>query len=70
MSDQQSLEAAILFSMIAGKVKDNQKYMEISLDLLNLLDLKNKLDKISLQQKREFEAINQDPRWWKLFENK
>lgn len=70
MTDEESLEAAKLFSRIATKVKDNQKYKDISLDFLNLLNLRNKLDKISLQKMPEFEVIHQDSRWMMLFETK
>jgi hypothetical protein len=70
MTDEESLEAAKLFSRIATKVKDNQKYKDISLDFLNLLNLRNKLDKISLQKMPEFEVIHQDSRWMMLFGTK
>ena len=70
MSDDQSLKAAMLFSMIAAKVKDNQKYRDISFDFLNLLNLRNRLDKTSLKQMHEFEAIHQDTRWLMLVETK
>ena len=70
MTDEESLEAAKLFSRIATKVKDNQKYKDISLDFLNFLNLRNKLDKISLQKMPEFEVIHQDSRWMMLFETK
>lgn len=70
MSNEESLEAAVLFSVIANKVEVNQKYKDISLDFLNLLNLRNKLDKKSIQQMHEFDAIRQDGRWMRLFETK
>jgi hypothetical protein len=68
MTEEESLEAAKLFSIIATRAKDNQKYKEISLDFLNLLNLRNKLNKISLKKMHEFEAIHQDSSWTMLFE--
>ena len=70
MSNEESLEAAVLFSVIANKVQVNQKYKDISLDFLNLLNLRNKLDKKSIQQMHEFDTIRQDVRWMSLFEDK
>jgi hypothetical protein len=67
MSDHQSLKAAKVFSIIAAKVENNQKYKDISFDFLNLLNLRNKLNKISIKEVQEFEILYHDPRWMILF---
>jgi hypothetical protein len=69
MSDNQSLEAAKVFSTIAAKIKDNQNYMGISFDFLNLLNLRNKLNKASIKEIKEFEILHPDPRWKLLFQS-
>lgn len=65
MSNKQNFKAAKVFSMIAAKIQD-QKYKDISFDFLNLLNLRNKLNKKSLKQVPQFEILHNDPRWMLL----
>jgi hypothetical protein len=69
MNDHQSLEAAKVFSTIATKIEDNQNYMGISFDFLNLLNLRKKLNKASIKEIKEFEILHPDPRWMLLLQS-
>jgi len=62
MSNNDNLEASILFSKIA-KVDKDEKYKGIALDFLDLLYLRGKLTKNMLLKQSDFKILYQEQRW-------
>jgi len=62
MSNNDNIEASILFSKIA-KVDKDEKYKSIALDFLDLLYIRGKLTKTQLLKQSDFKILHQEQRW-------
>ncbi|MFC4162453.1 DUF6624 domain-containing protein [Epilithonimonas zeae] len=62
MSNNDNIEASILFSKIA-KIDKDEKYKSIALDFLDLLYLRGKLTITQLLKQSEFKILHQEQRW-------
>ncbi|EFK34907.1 Uncharacterised protein [Chryseobacterium gleum] len=66
MSNEQNYDAARVFSTIALKTNE-QKYKEIALDFLNLLYVREMLNKDMLLKCNDFKILYNEERWKNLF---
>ena len=65
MTDEDNFEAAVLFSKIAADNLD-EKYKSISLDFLELLNLRKSLNRKKLLAESAFRILYKEPRWDKI----
>ena len=62
MTNKENFEAAVIFSKI-GTIDQDEKYKSISLDFLELLNLRKFLTKRKLINEPAFLVLHKDPRW-------
>jgi hypothetical protein len=67
MSNEDNLEAAIIFSKIAA-IDHDEKYSSIALDFLNLLALRDHLTKKQLFRQPAFKILQKEQRWMDMID--
>ena len=62
MTNKENFEAAVIFSKI-GTIDQDEKYKSISLDFLELINIRKFLTKRKLINEPAFLVLHKDPRW-------